>query len=122
MILRELYEIIDGDYDKAIQIMRIEKLMDKHIRKMVANSTVEKMIEAGRTMDGAELFDAAHAVKGVCGNLGLVKLAAEASEICDEFRPGSSRKFTDSELKEKLAQFEAQYRKTEEGIRRYMEG
>ena len=122
MTLQELYKSIDGDYDKAMQILRIEKLMDKHIRKLTTSGTLDKLIEAGARMDPTELFEAAHAVKGVCANLGLVVLAEEASEICDEFRPGSSRKYTDEEVRDKLAAFEKQYRKTAEGISRYTEG
>ena len=34
MTLRELYQKIDGNYDRGIQILRVEKLMDKHIRKL----------------------------------------------------------------------------------------
>ena len=31
MTVQELYQSIDGDYDKAISVLRMDKLIDKHI-------------------------------------------------------------------------------------------
>ena len=67
------------------------------------------------------IFETAHAVKGVCGNLGLTNLSALASEITEEFRPGSSRKLSDDEVREKLDAFAAAYRKAQDGIAQYAE-
>ena len=119
MTLRELYQMIDGDYDQALRVLRMEKLLDKHIRKLGNSSVVPQLIAAGESMDATRLFEAAHAAKGVCANLGLKKLSDTASEIAEEFRPGSPRKLTDAQVGELLGQVEALYRKTEEGIRRY---
>ena len=33
MTLPELYQTIGGDYDQALRVLHIEKLIDKHIRK-----------------------------------------------------------------------------------------
>ena len=74
MTLRELYQNIDGDYDQAMRVLRIEKLVDKHIRKFSQNGVVERLLEAGRTKDAQEMFESAHAMKGICGNLGLKDL------------------------------------------------
>ena len=122
MTLQELYKEIDGDYEQAIRVLRMDKLVDKHIRKLTGNGVVEELIDAGDRMDAAELFEKAHAVKGVCANLGLTKLSGLASEVSEEFRPGNVRKLTDGEVKEKLEQIEELYRKTADGIRRYDEG
>ena len=32
MTIQELYQMIDGDYDQAIRVLRVDKLIDKHIR------------------------------------------------------------------------------------------
>ena len=119
MTLQELYENINGDYAQAMRVLRMEKLMDKHIRKLTKNGVVDKLLAAGETMDPTALFEAAHAAKGVCGNLGLVALASAASEIAEEFRPGNARRMDDAEVKEKLGAIAALYRKTAEGIARY---
>ncbi len=122
MTLQELYQNIDGDYDQALRVLRMDKLLDKHIRKLTKNGVVTQLLTAGETMDPTALFEAAHAAKGVCANLGLVKLSEAASEIAEEFRPGNPRRFTDAEVKEKLAAIGALYKKTADGIQRYEEG
>ena len=95
MTLQELYKEINGDYDQALRVMRVEKLVDKHIRKLTKNGVVESLLKAGETMDPVALFETSHAVKGVCANLGLVALSEAASEISAPAdcapRSGSSR-------------------------------
>ena len=121
MTLEELYEAIGGDYDQALRVLRMDKLVDKHIRKLTKNGVVDKLIAAGQTMDPTELFETAHAVKGVCANLGLTGIAAAASDIAEEYRPGNPRTLTDAEVVEKLGEVEALYLKAKEGIQRYEE-
>ena len=122
MTLQELYKEINGDYDQALRVMRVEKLVDKHIRKLTKNGVVESLLKAGETMDPVVLFETSHAVKGVCANLGLVALSEAASEISEEYRPGNERHFSDAEVKEKLLALEELYRRTLEGISRYEKG
>lgn len=119
MTLQELYQQIGGDYDQALRVLRVEKLVDKHIRKLTKNGLIEALVGAGETMDPTQLFETSHAVKGNCANLGLANLSAAASEISEEFRPGNTRHLTDAEVKEKLGQIDAMYRKAAEGIARY---
>ena len=121
MTLQELYQNIDGDYEQAMKVLRMDKLLDKHIRKLTKNGVVEQLLAAGEGMDPTQLFETAHAAKGVCANLGLVKLSAAASEIAEEYRPGNPRRFTDAEVKEKLAAIAALYDKTAKGIQAYEE-
>ncbi len=121
MTLAELYETIDGDYEKALRVLRMDKLIDKHIRKLTNNGVIDKLLAAGAAFDAVQLFESAHAAKGVCGNLGLMKLSDAASEIAEEFRPGSTRKMTDEEVKEKIAAIASLYERTSDGIRAYEE-
>ena len=121
MTLEELYETIDDDYEKALRVLRMDKLIDKHIRKLTNNGVIDKLLAAGAAFDAVQLFESAHAAKGVCGNLGLMKLSNAASEIAEEFRPGSVRKMTDEEVKEKIAAIAALYERTSDGIRAYEE-
>ena len=121
MTLQELYQNIGGDYEQAMKVLRMEKLLDKHIRKLNKNGVVEQLLDAGRDMDPTRLFEAAHAAKGVCANLGLVRLSQAASEIAEEYRPGNPRRMSDAEVKEKLADIAALYEKTAAGIQAYEE-
>ena len=122
MTLQELYQRIGGDYDQALRVLHIEKLIDKHIRKFPKNGVVDTLLDAGKTMDPTGLFETAHAVKGVCANLGLTVLSDAAAEITEEFRPGNARKLSDAEIGEKLHKIEDMYNRIKEGIRQYEEG
>ena len=119
MTLQELYTEIGGDYEQALRVLRIEKLLDKHIRKFTQNGVVESLLSAGESMDTPALFDAAHAAKGVCGNLGLTALADAASEITEEFRPGNSRSLSDEEVAGIFRRIRENYQTVREGINRY---
>ncbi|MBO4431938.1 MAG: Hpt domain-containing protein [Clostridia bacterium] len=119
MTLKDLYTAIEGDYDKAMGVLRIEKLMDKHIRKFPDNAIFAELSDAGNSMDKTRIFESAHAIKGVCSNLGLVKIADCSSEICEEFREGNERKLTDSQVREKIALIEDLFKKASAGIKAY---
>jgi len=121
MTLQELYQTIGGDYEQATRVLRMDKLIDKHIRKFTKNGVVEALLTAGETMDPTALFETAHAVKGVCANLGLTALSDAAAEITEEFRPGHSRTLSDAEIAERVKKLGERYRQVAEGIRRYEE-
>lgn len=120
MTLQELYSNIGESYEQALRVLRVEKLVDKHIRKVITNGLMETLLDAGQSMDAVRLFETAHAVKGNCGNLGLTALAAAASKISEEFRPGTARSMTDGEVKAELAELAALYEKTAKEISRYV--
>lgn len=119
MTLQELYQNIDGNYDHAVQIMRMEKLIARYISKFPKSGVNEALQEAGRTLDPARMFETAHAMKGVCANMGLDKLSAAAGEICEAFRPGNVRSISDDEIRARLAEVDAMYQRTVESIRSY---
>ena len=122
MTLQELYESIGGDYEQALRVLRVEKLVDKHIRKLAGNGVVDNLLAAGETMDPTQLFETAHAAKGVCANLGLTRIAELASEVAEEFRPGTPRTMSDGEVKDRLQAISSLYETTKEGIDRYVAG
>jgi len=122
MTLQELYYEIGGDYEQAMRVLRMEKLVDKHIRKMRTNLVVEELIDAGDRIEPSKIFEAAHAMKGVCANLGLVGLAGMASELAEEFRPSNRRRLSDEEVKTRIAKIDEAYKRTSDRIRRYEEG
>ena len=119
MTIQELYQTIGGNYDQALRVLRVEKLVDKHIRKLTQNGVVEKLLQAGERMDPTEMFETAHAAKGVTANLGLTRLSEGASAVAEEFRPGNSRTMTDEELSRKMGEIADLYARTVEGIRQY---
>lgn len=119
MTLQELYENISGDYSRALGVLRIDKLIDKHIRKFPGCGVAEAVIAAGETKDPVQLFETSHALKGVCYNLGLITLAELASELSEEFRPGKPRCRSDEEVAALIEKIAGLYSVTAEGIRAY---
>ena len=121
MTIQELYSNMGGNYDQAVRVMKSDRLIDKYVRKLKGSRVGETLAEAGETMDAVRLFESAHAMKGVCSNLGLDELAAAADAITEEFRPGNARKLSDEAVREKLRAIDARYRATVEQITRYEE-
>ena len=122
MTIRELYAEIGGDYEQAVRVMKMDKLIDKYVRKFENSRLDEALADAARTMDATKLFESAHAMKGVCSNLGFDALAEAAHEITEEFRPGNARKLSDEEVRARLDAIAERYRAAAEGIRRYAQG
>ena len=122
MTLQELYASIDGNYDHAVQIMRMEKLINRYLSKFPNSGVYESLAAAGESMDPTALFESAHAMKGVCANMGFDKMAAAAGEITEEFRPGNTRSLSDDEIKARIADIGVMYRHTVDGIRQYEQG
>ena len=122
MTLQELYASIDGNYDHAVQIMRMEKLINRYLSKFPNSGVYEALAAAGESMDPTALFESAHAMKGVCANMGFDKMAAAAGEITEEFRPGNTRSLSDDEVKARIADIGVMYRHTVDVIRQYEQG
>ena len=122
MTLQELYASIDGNYDHAVQIMRMEKLINRYLSKFPNSGVYEALAAAGESMNPTQLFESAHAMKGVCANMGFDKMSAAAGEITEEFRPGNTRSLSDDEVKARIADIGVMYRHTVDGIRQYEQG
>ena len=122
MTLQELYASIDGSYDHAVQIMRMEKLINRYLSKFPNSGVYEALAAAGESMNPTALFESAHAMKGVCANMGFDKMSAAAGEITEEFRPGSARTLSDEEVKARIADIGVMYRHTVDVIRQYEQG
>ena len=122
MTIKELYDRIGGNYDQAVRVMKSDRLIDKYVRKLTASQVAESLAEAGKTMDPVKLFESAHAMKGVCSNLGLESLANAVKEITEEFRPGNTRRLSDADVQSRLDAIAKQYEITAEGIRDYEQG
>ena len=119
MTIEELYQQIGGDYEQAQKVLRMDKLIDKHIRKLAQNDIFETLFKASETLDPTAVFESTHAIKGVCANLGLVSLSEKASELAEEFRPGNSRQLSDDEVKQKIKEIEEMFSRCIEGIKEY---
>jgi len=119
MTIEELYQQIGGDYEQAQKVLRMDKLIDKYIRKLAQNEIFSNLFNASEGLDPTAVFEAAHAIKGVCANLGLVSLSEKASELAEEFRPGNGRNLSDEDVRARIEEIKQQFNSSVEGIKEY---
>ncbi len=116
MTVQELYERIDGSLQSALRILQMDMMVARFIVRYLDETSCEKLLAAYENGNDKGVFEAAHAMKGVCANLGLDKLSAAASEVCEQFRPGAARTLSEEEISEKIASLKALHERTVEGV------
>ena len=119
MTVQELYESIGGSYESAKRTMMMDKMISKFILKFLNDKSCERLLTAGAARDAAGIFEGAHALKGVCANLGLDSLSAAASDVAEAYRPGKGAEMDDAALDARLAEIKAQYESTVAGIQKF---
>lgn len=81
---------IGVDTESAIErFMGNEALYTKFALRFIDDKNYEELVNAVETGDGKKAFAAAHALKGICGNLSFVSLYHAASELVEPLRGGS---------------------------------
>lgn len=87
MTLRECYDSIGADYDKAVARMcSKEAMLLKFALKFPADPTYSELVSAYENGDIKTAFRMAHTLKGLCLNLGLDKLRESSSELTEALR------------------------------------
>ena len=119
MTVQELYEAVGGSYESAKRVLPSDALIGKFILKFLNDASFGKLEAAWAARDAAGMFEGAHALKGVCANLGLNALSAAASELAEEFRPGSARALEDAEVERRMDALREAYARTLDGIRAF---
>ena len=119
MTTQELYASIDGNYDSAKRILQMDRLINRFILKFLDEQSCPKLLAAKDANDPVGMFEGAHALKGVCANLGLDRLSAMASDIAEEFRPGHTPSMSAEELDRRFAELKDLYDRTINGIREF---
>ena len=119
MTVQELYTSIGGNYNAAKSILQMDKLIGKFILKFLDEKSYERLAAAWEKRDAEGVFEASHALKGVCANLGLDELSRRASDISEEFRPTHGRAMDDAEVGRLMDELDGVYQRTVEGIRAF---
>ncbi len=88
--LREAYEKLGADYDDVLhRLMDSEALVARFAGRFLDDASFAQLEEALAAQDAPGAFRAAHTLKGVAQNLGLVNLYAPASSLTEALRGGS---------------------------------
>ncbi|MCR5813091.1 MAG: Hpt domain-containing protein [Desulfovibrio sp.] len=119
MTLPELYAAIDGNYTSVKRILPTDALVEKFILRIIDEKSFERLKNAQASRNPTELFEAAHALKGICANVGLDTLSAKASMLAEEFRPQNERQMSDAEVDALLTEFFKKYEATITTLKQY---
>ena len=88
MDLKELYDQIGGNYQETISRLPSEPMVKKFVLKYPADPTYAQLQAAIAQKDWETAFRAAHTLKGLAANLGLVQLWQAASALTEALRVG----------------------------------
>ena len=80
---------IDVD-DALARLMGSQALLERLLGKFAADQNMARLEDAAAAGDADAGFEAAHALKGVCGNLSMTRLFELTSRQCDLFRAGDA--------------------------------
>ena len=64
MTIQELYAEIGGNYEHALKIMKMDKMINRYILKLKSSHVYEELMKAGETLDPKAMFESAHAMNG----------------------------------------------------------
>lgn len=88
--LREAYANIGADYDDVRRrLMGSDDMVARFAAKFLDDASFAQLEDALAARDAQAAFRAAHTLKGVAQNLGLVNLYGPAYELTEALRPGS---------------------------------
>ena len=90
MTLKEMYSSIGSDLDDVLKRLRKPELVARLVKKYDASNSkhIDALESAIAEKRYDDVFDPAHAVKGVAMNLGFARLADSATELTEAARAG----------------------------------
>lgn len=105
----------ETDIDGALQRMnQDEKLYEYCLRAFLEDETVAQLNAALRVNSWDDAFTAAHALKGVAGNMGFVPLMHHTAQLIVSIRSGRTR-----EIPQALEYVNSSYRDIVDAIHQY---
>ena len=86
MRLEECYNDFGGSYEDAMGRLQSEALVQRFALKFLKDPSYERLYQAMQAEDYREAFRAAHTLKGLCGNLGFLRLGEFSSQLKELLR------------------------------------
>lgn len=87
MKIKEFYQNIGGNYDKALALFMADEMILMFVDKYKHDTSFANLVKAVEAQDVKGAFEGAHALKGVAGNLFFDKLYLAASALTEQLRP-----------------------------------
>lgn len=86
MTIRECYEKMGGDFDDVMQRFGSESFIQRFAIRFLDDTSFQMIKDRIANGDAELAFRGAHTLKGVCSNLGFIKLCEVSSELTEIFR------------------------------------
>ena len=109
MKIEELYQRVGGDYRLIKAALSSERIIKKYVLKFkdaTCFAELKAHLEAGKMQ---EAFGSAHALKGICQNIGFASLQQSVAELTELLRPGNAPVIDTEAAKRLFAQVEKDY-------------
>lgn len=90
MTLKECYLELGGDYEDVLSRLSSEKVVRLLMHKFLEDESFASLTAAMEAKRPAEAFRAVHTLKGVCQNLGFVRLYESSRALTELLRAGST--------------------------------
>ena len=119
MTIQECYQAMGGDYSQVVVRLPGENSIRRFISKFPEDDSYPQLLRAMEAGNREEAILAAHALKGVSGNLGFARLYAASSLLTEKLRMDSA-KITQEEIS-LLEEVTRSYNATVTAIARYLE-
>lgn len=92
MTVKEFYDSVGASYDEVISRLLKDERIVKYLNMFSKGTDFEDMENNLLAEKYEDAFRNIHSVKGMCLNLGITKLAAISSDLCEELRNGKPDK------------------------------
>ena len=86
MTIQECYQKLGGDYEQLQKRIPTAALINRFIKKFLDDGSFSELKKALEEGQRVQAFQAAHTLKGVCGNLSLDRLYDSASRLTELLR------------------------------------
>lgn len=88
--MKEIYTLLHGNYDEALQRLMNDALIKRFILKFPNDPSMDELRKAVGAGDCQAAFKAVHTLKGVSANLAFTELAQNASALTEQLRAGAT--------------------------------
>ena len=104
MTIQTFYEVIGEDYEDVFNRFMMESLVVKFVKKFIEDPTFDMLEQSLENHDVQEAIRASHTFKGICDNMGFVKLKNQSEKKTELLKAGAFQ-----EVKKLLPAFKQEY-------------
>lgn len=115
MTIEQFYETIDGNYQSALSTMMNDAFIKKMLAKFLASNTFASLKENFINKDYNGIFESAHSLKGVAGNLAFTNLFNKTLPIVEATRHYQEGQIID--IDQDFIVLEEEYKKVVENLK-----